>query len=35
MWVQDEHGMPHGSLSLPHLLGQQEKDFEHAAGGHV
>ncbi len=31
--LQDEYGLPHGSVSLPHLLGEQEKDFQNGAAG--
>ena len=30
--MQDQHGLPHGPVSLPHLLGQQEKDSPNGAG---
>src|ERR1700730_13390091 len=35
MRVQDKHGLPYGSVSLPHLLGQQEKDPQNAGSGNV
>src|SRR5215472_14812636 len=28
MWLQDEHGVPHGTVPLPNLLGEQEEDFQ-------